>query len=521
MSKKTQLLASIGVMVVVVFATGVIVNTRPSEQSAASLNANVQTQTNAQPAQTMNSVSEKVFLMGGFTGSGQANDVWSSNNASSWTPVVANAGWSPRVYFVAAYLNNKLWVIGGNNSTPTSQSYLNDVWSSVNGSTWVQSTNAPWLGREIFAYTVFNNKIWIFGGHYSYSLPNYPYMSNEVWSFDGTTWVHIDTDSIATGIQDAPWPTTEVMTSAATYNGKMYVMTSAENPYHNDIWSSPNGINWTHVDTDLTLPGIQDAQWSPRAFSAITSFNNSLYLTGGLTYPVTPNNETWISNGTSWTQSSSNGPWASRTWHKIFSINNKLYLAGGSNLSQSYNDVWVFQPASNAWTQVIPSASWSQRYGHQVVVTPATFGQCQLTFLPLTLPTNQLQLGIFQTISKIQIRGCAYDTKITQEIYRAILSTTPRIRIASLYVDGVQVSSQVPSSNTITFANSITIPANSTKIFEVKALMAGVGPNNGALVPGDYIRTQLFNLTATVPSLGNQPPTFNPTLPLPTQSLMY
>jgi hypothetical protein len=71
-----------------------------------------------------------------------------------------------------------MWVMGGNDS---GGDYLNDVWSSPDGTNWTQVTAAaPWSPRHATA-VVFNGQMWVLGGARNGSG------LNDVWSMSGAT----------------------------------------------------------------------------------------------------------------------------------------------------------------------------------------------------------------------------------------------------------------------------------------------------------------------------------------------
>jgi dihydrofolate reductase len=117
--------------------------------------------------------------VGGVTGSDESNDVWSSTNGKTWTPVKDNNenGFSARNGHTSAVFDDKMWVIGGNDSTQL----LNDVWSSTNGKTWIEETdNNPRFSIR-FRHTseVFKKRIWLLAGS---PMSDISSKSNDVWS---------------------------------------------------------------------------------------------------------------------------------------------------------------------------------------------------------------------------------------------------------------------------------------------------------------------------------------------------
>jgi hypothetical protein len=57
-----------------------------------------------------------------------------------------------------------MWILGGHEDGATTES--NDVWSSPDGLTWTEVTPAaPWPTRKDHTSLVFDNRIWVLGGH--------------------------------------------------------------------------------------------------------------------------------------------------------------------------------------------------------------------------------------------------------------------------------------------------------------------------------------------------------------------
>jgi N-acetylneuraminic acid mutarotase len=261
------------------------------------------------------------YFFGGSANGSIFNDVWSSPDGVSWTQLSAHAQWSPRMRMAVYVFNNKIYIAGGETLT----GYLNDVWSSPDGVTWTQVTpGAPWAPRSGATALVFQNKMWLIGG--------------------GTT------PSSGVGIT---------------------------NPDRlKDVWSSPDGMTWTHSDTNTTLAGIQDPQWTPRTVAGGSVFQNKMVVLGGSMQTVPGatgvlTNEVWSSpDGVTWTQSTGAIGWSARRSPSVVTYNNTLYVLGGkSSASSPLNDIWSSSDGVS-WIQVTPSAPWSGRHEFFALVVP-------------------------------------------------------------------------------------------------------------------------------------------------------
>lgn len=134
----------------------------------------------------------KYWIMGGTNANGQpCNDVWSSDDAISWTQVTAAAQWSVRSNMACAAFGGKLWLFGGLDMKRFRQS---DTWWSTDGANWTQASSGDfhWSARSDAAVTVYDGKLWLFGGslnHNENALPPQPAVANDLWSSaDGVEW---------------------------------------------------------------------------------------------------------------------------------------------------------------------------------------------------------------------------------------------------------------------------------------------------------------------------------------------
>ena len=299
------------------------------------------------PRQTMGTeFNGQMWIIGGQANSVTAgknvnNEIWRSSDGLNWTRVTpAGALFSPRNRHAVVAFNNKLWVIGGWDELPDlggTGTRFNDVWSSPDGVNWTQQTPAggtifsPRLGH---ATLVYGGKLWVIGGDIAGASAT---MVNDVWSTtDGTTWVQATANAAfstreghgAVVLNNAMWvtggdagsatfadtwkstdgvtwsPQQPVGTSfsarthhgAAVLNGRMYVIGGAAGPYfgaeaYNDVWSSADGTNWRR-DTPA-------AGFAARSIFATFVHNNELWLAGGL--GSGPFNDVWrSSDGVNW-----------------------------------------------------------------------------------------------------------------------------------------------------------------------------------------------------------------------------
>ncbi len=179
-----------------------------------------------------------LFIMGGLgAGAANLNDVWSTPDGVIWTRVTAAAQWSVRASFGAVVMNNGIFVMGGGTSDG-SNVVKNDVWFSIDGATWVQQVLvATWGARSLFGCVVLSNKIFVIGGYNSTGPAAY----NDVYSSpDGITW---------TQTAAAAFATARYQQSCTVYTNKLVALggRNIAGTAYSDVYTSPDGITWTLV----------------------------------------------------------------------------------------------------------------------------------------------------------------------------------------------------------------------------------------------------------------------------------
>jgi hypothetical protein len=211
----------------------------------------------------------------------------------------------------------------------------------VDGIAWTQETTGlPW--RYDAGVVVFQGRLWLLGGSGGGQW-------NDVWSSpDGVNWVQ---ETAAAG-----W-SPRSRHSASVFNGKMWVLGGYFNPFnppgpyivYNDVWSSTDGVNWTQE--------VAAAAWSARSEHSTVVFDNRLWVVGG-----SVDNDVWSStDGISWTLETPVAPWPLRFLHGTEVFNNRIWMFGGTGVGDPiYNDVWSSTDGVN-WTEETPAAPWTPR----------------------------------------------------------------------------------------------------------------------------------------------------------------
>jgi len=267
----------------------------------------------------------QMWLMGGFDNASLYGDVWHSSDGATWIQfATAGSMWTARYYHTSVFFKGKAWVMGGYDG---STSGATDVWSSSNGVNWTpEQANAPWAPRFAHASVVFKDKMWVLGG--STTTP-----MNDVWSSpDGINWTP---ETLGAG-----W-SARMVHASVVLNDKIWVLGGRDiaGPY-DDVWSSPDGINWT--------PVLTGAPWGPRESLAVTVLNNEIWLMGGADSQTTPMptyyRDVWSSpDGINWTPSPVVPGWLGRAVFPGLAFDFRLWAIGGTDTnppSPIFDDVW-------------------------------------------------------------------------------------------------------------------------------------------------------------------------------------
>lgn len=284
-----------------------------------------------------------LWSIGGYTGEEAfvSNEIWRSNDGVTWTRVTPiGSVFSPRAGHQALVFNGRLWVIGGWGGQPSycNTATCNDVWSSADGINWTQHVPtgvifSPRLGHQA---AVFNGKLWIIGGNQGTGNPDT--LANDVWStVDGMSWVQ-ETSSAAF--------TPRTAHGVVVFNNALWIFggqngITASAPLA-DIWRSTNGVNWSLVTPVGT-------SFAARSSHAVSVHNNRIWLIGGWNglYDVdadylskTRFNDVWSStDGINWSQHTPAAQFDARYDLKLVNHNNELWVIGGFNLDLN-NEVW-------------------------------------------------------------------------------------------------------------------------------------------------------------------------------------
>jgi len=292
-----------------------------------------------------------------------------------WIEMTGKAAFAPRDGAGALTFKGRMWLLGGWN--PGDKAHFpkicnNEVWSSVEGADWrleKPNTFAPgtfdpevdWEGRHTAGYVLHRGKMWIVGGD-----ANQGYCHTDVWSSaDGRRWECVN--------RNVPWGPRGLHYTVA-FKDRIWVMggqtlpqfAPAEEAFHNDVWSSADGVTWTKVEPNGPV-------WSPRGMvGGSVVFQDRIWLLGGGTYdtPQHPQrkffNEVWCTaDGATWERRLGSAPWHPRQYHDVGVFDGRMWVFEGWNRSNR-NDAWYSADGVN-WYE-LPGTPWKPRHAASVFV---------------------------------------------------------------------------------------------------------------------------------------------------------
>ncbi len=302
-----------------------------------------------------------MWVIGGFDGTEVLNDTYSSVDGMNWTQETASAAFSARAYHTAVVFNGKIWVIGGEDASHNDNK---EIWSSPDGYNWTQQQSPPdnFSARDSQASLVYDNKIWVICGHGPTGD------LEDVWSFDGTNWIEIDSSAPTGPIMDV---------SCTVFNDEMWVANGTMNGYVGTKFAgwSTDGLHWT-------CAGSCNPHYNTRFANTLLTFDGKMWMIAGYTYNEFFN-DVWSSiDGAVWQQETASAEFPARMGHTSLVYNNSMWVIGGFDDDTEYNDVWFSPP------ETLLSPTVTSTMAVVISVTQTFTGTPTLTGTPTDTPTD-------------------------------------------------------------------------------------------------------------------------------------
>jgi hypothetical protein len=270
------------------------------------------------------------------------NEVWSSTDGANWSLVKPNtfkdrsfdktSDWEGRHTAGYAVYRDRMWIIGGDCNQGH---YQNDVWNSADGKTWTyvnKGKDVPWGPRALHNTVVHDDKIWVIGGQ---TMPAFA-KANEVFYRD--LWTTTDGIEWQRVVPEEPcWSARGMIGGSAVMGGRIWILgggtydtpTTPQRQFHNDVWSSADGVHWKKH--------LAEAPWHARQYHDVAVWDERLWVMEGYHEQGGNRNDVWYSaDGENWLELPGT-PWQPRHAASLFVYNDSLWMVAGNNMQP---DVW-------------------------------------------------------------------------------------------------------------------------------------------------------------------------------------
>lgn len=169
--------------------------------------------------------------------------------------------------------------------------------------------------------------------------------------------------SAATWLQPQPDP--RGYHTSSVVDGKLYIFGGHGGSYRNDLHVyDPARNTWDPVTPTGTPP-------SPRQYHTASVINGKLYIFGGSDSSFPYRNDLHVFDPVlrTWSELSPVGPRPNGRWgHTGAVINGKIYIFGGSDGYSIRNDLHIYDPELNTWSSINPSGTLEPRRSHTASV---------------------------------------------------------------------------------------------------------------------------------------------------------
>jgi N-acetylneuraminic acid mutarotase len=246
------------------------------------------------------------------------------------------------LFLSLAGANGQILLLDGEGDVTDPNAEIGAPWTDQ----WQQlePNNSP---PERFGHTMvtINNKPYVFGGVNYVSNEQHivnEQLFNDIWAWNNAEaeWLEIP--------QTNP-PPARYAHSAVAWNGKMYVFfgQGSSGNFFEDMWSyDPNNNIWNEITPEGPRP-------KARASHSAVVIDDAIYVFGGETEDWTFSNELfkYDPNSNRWEQKAAM-PAGGRREHAAAAVAGKMYIFCGEDGENPLDDLWVYVPTENKWTQL-------------------------------------------------------------------------------------------------------------------------------------------------------------------------
>jgi hypothetical protein len=223
-----------------------------------------------------------------------------------------------------------------------------EVWSSADGVSWTLDLphgHGQFERRHAHNTMLWNDRLWMIGGDHHQGYYNHDVVS----SADGLDWQV----ELGPGTTPPPWSERAAQVSGV-YAGKLWTVGGQDligevelQAYHNDVWSSEDGVNWEQVVADAPASATRWAGCG--VLDGLVEFQGRMWLVGCARYRDSAeghlmSNEVWsTTDGAVWTRHA-DPPWQGKIWPNVVVWRGELWILFG----YTHGDPMLGLPAGNA-----------------------------------------------------------------------------------------------------------------------------------------------------------------------------
>jgi uncharacterized protein (TIGR03437 family) len=282
-------------------------------------------------AMAFDSARGQVVLFGGQDlGGAYLSDTWVWDG-TNWTQKFPKTVPPGRISHAMAYdsAHSQVVMFGGFDGNADETNFGDTwVWDGTNWTQQLPQTSPP--GRDSFAmaYDSAHSQVVLFGGFGS----GFFVFLGDTWVWDGSNWTEKTPQTSPSARADFAMAYDSAHGQAVLFSGDEGI----DFPADTWVW---DGVNWTNK-TSPTVPSPPGRVYHAMAFDSV---NNQTVMFGGNPLKGNTFSDTWLWDGSNWTQKHPSASPSPRTGHGMAydSIHNRTVMFGG-NTPDIAPDTWTW-----------------------------------------------------------------------------------------------------------------------------------------------------------------------------------
>lgn len=208
-----------------------------------------------------------MYSFGGWQPGVSNNEIFRSVYPFTTWESRGNAPWTGRHTFGCGKIGSTIYVWGGDHINPAA-----DCWSTTDGENWTQLATDAWPIRTIYGACVFNNKLWIMGGQDTSLTHTSPSFYDVYSSPDGITWTQVSNNSA----NDFLWK--NLSGTVTSFNGAIHLISGG-------IYGTDYGDQEHRVTTDgITFTQLENVPFVGKQYINSIEWDGKLWVICGFRF---------------------------------------------------------------------------------------------------------------------------------------------------------------------------------------------------------------------------------------------